>query len=198
MGAAATEGQTKEEGGRTAGITAMGLRPARKQGRATGLRPARKGRATGLRRAWKGELLSFVGRVLFASTFLLSVYQEATEFGDDGGPAAKFLEPKFNRFVKQVSTYTGMAVPHVEIKTVVAVTIHLRAGGALLFIFYSSIGSFLLIVYLAFITPIVHDFYNYKRGSPQCVLLCIEFSQNLALYGALLFFWAMKRSIEGR
>jgi hypothetical protein len=76
MGAAATEGQTKEEGGRTAGITAMGLRPARKQGRATGLRPARKGRATGLRRAWKGELLSFVGRVLFASIFLLSVYQE--------------------------------------------------------------------------------------------------------------------------
>jgi hypothetical protein len=55
---------TKEEGGWTAGIIAMGLRPARK-GRAMGLRPVWKDRAM--------ELLSFVGRVLFASIFLLSV-----------------------------------------------------------------------------------------------------------------------------
>ncbi|KAM0926085.1 hypothetical protein ACQ4PT_003909 [Festuca glaucescens] len=152
----------------------------------------------GLRPAWKDramELLSFVGRVLFASIFLLSVYQEASEFGYDGGPAAKSLEPKFNLFVKQVSTYTGITVPHVEIKTIVATTMFLRAFGASMFIIYSSFGPFLLHAYLAFITPIVYDFYNYKRGSPQFVQLGTQFVQNMAFYGALLFFWGMKRSI---
>ncbi|PWS21080.1 hypothetical protein DKP78_25470, partial [Enterococcus faecium] len=38
--------------------------------------------------------VSFAGRVLFASVFLLSAYQEFSEFGADGGPAAKALRPK--------------------------------------------------------------------------------------------------------
>uniref|UniRef100_A0A453AAD2 Uncharacterized protein n=1 Tax=Aegilops tauschii subsp. strangulata TaxID=200361 RepID=A0A453AAD2_AEGTS len=58
--------------------------------------------------------VSFVGRVLFASVFLLSAYQEFSEFGTDGGPAAKSLKPKFNLFVKQVSAGIGMAVPHID------------------------------------------------------------------------------------
>ncbi|KQJ81451.1 uncharacterized protein LOC100846873 [Brachypodium distachyon] len=142
--------------------------------------------------------ISFVGRVLFASIFLLSAYQEFSEFGADGGAAASSLKPKFELFVKQVSKNIGMAAPHIDIKTVVASTMFLKAFGGLLFIISSSFGAVLLLVYLAFITPVVYDFYNYEMESQQFVVLFTKFSQNLALFGALLFFLGMKNSIPRR
>ncbi|XP_047056850.1 uncharacterized protein LOC124663165 [Lolium rigidum] len=143
-------------------------------------------------------LLSCVGRLLFGSMFLLSAYREGREYGSDGGPAARYLEPKFNLFAKQVSTNTGMAVPHIDIKTVIATTLYLKAYGGGLFILYSSFGAFLLLVYLALITPVMYDFYNYEMGSPQFFQLLTQFSQNLALCGALIFFLGMKKSIPRR
>ncbi|EMS64507.1 hypothetical protein TRIUR3_09802 [Triticum urartu] len=142
--------------------------------------------------------VSFVGRVLFASVFLLSAYQEFSEFGTDGGPAAKSLKPKFNLFVKQVSAGIGMAVPHIDIKSVIAFTMFLKAFGGLLFIISSSFGALVLhltvecfntnlperfqiwcqLVYLAFITPVVYDFYNYEMESQQFVKLFTMFSQD--------------------
>uniref|UniRef100_A0ACD5UV25 Uncharacterized protein n=1 Tax=Avena sativa TaxID=4498 RepID=A0ACD5UV25_AVESA len=121
-----------------------------------------------------------------------------SEFGSDGGPAAKSLKPKFNIFVKQVSSNIGMAVPHIDIKTVIAATMFLKAFGGLLLIISSSFGAFLLLIYLAFITPVVYDFYNYEMESQQFVQLFTQFSQNLALFGALLFFLGMKNSIPRR
>jgi hypothetical protein len=67
------------------------------------------------RRSAAMGFISFVGRVLFASLFLLSAYQEFIEFGNDGGPAAKALKPKFNLFIKQVSKNTGLGVPHIDV-----------------------------------------------------------------------------------
>ncbi|XP_010918781.1 uncharacterized protein [Elaeis guineensis] len=142
--------------------------------------------------------VSFAGRVLFASVFLLSAYQEFSEFGVNGGPAAKALRPKFNLFMKHVSTHLGVAAPHVEMKHVVATTIFLKGLGGLLFIFSSSFGAHLLLLYLAFITPVVYDFYNYDMETPEFVQLFIKFAQNLALFGALLFFLGMKNSIPKR
>ncbi|KAK1676973.1 hypothetical protein QYE76_037821 [Lolium multiflorum] len=142
--------------------------------------------------------VSFVGRVLFASIFLLSAYQEFSEFGSDGGPAAKSLKPKLDLFIKQVSANIGMGVPHIDIKTVIASTMFLKAFGGLLFIISSSFGAFLLLVYLAFITPVVHDFYNYEMESQQFVQLFTQFSQSVACFGALLFFLGMKNSIPRR
>uniref|UniRef100_A0ACD5XBR8 Uncharacterized protein n=1 Tax=Avena sativa TaxID=4498 RepID=A0ACD5XBR8_AVESA len=138
------------------------------------------------------EFLSLVGRVLFASMFLISAFKEDDGFGS---PSAKALEPKFNLFVKQVSTYTGMAVPHVQISTLMLITQYIRAFGGIMFIAYSSIGAFLLLVFLVFITPVMYDFYNYEMESPQFVQLFTQFLQNLALCGALMFFLGMKSSI---
>ncbi|XP_021318348.1 uncharacterized protein LOC8085739 isoform X2 [Sorghum bicolor] len=120
------------------------------------------------------------------------------EFGNDGGPAAKTLKPKFNLFVKLVSKNTGLGVPHIDIKTVIAATMFLKGFGGLLFIFSSSFGAFLLLIYLAFMTPIVYDFYNYEMESEQFVQLFFKFTQNLAFIGALLFFLGMKNSIPRR
>ncbi|KAG0454396.1 hypothetical protein HPP92_025700 [Vanilla planifolia] len=138
--------------------------------------------------------VSFAGRVLFASVFLLSAYQEFIEFGSDGGPAAKTLRPKFNIFIKNVSSHLGFAAPRIDMKHVIATTIALKGLGGLLFIFSSNFGASLLLLYLAFITPIVHDFYNYEIEETKFVQLFIKFTQNLALFGALLFFLGMKNS----
>uniref|UniRef100_A0ACD5XJ78 Uncharacterized protein n=1 Tax=Avena sativa TaxID=4498 RepID=A0ACD5XJ78_AVESA len=158
---------------------------------------SRRGRPAGIAERPPISFLSGVGRVLFVSTFLLSSYKHyrgMAEFGSDG-PAVKCLEPKFNLFVKQVSTNTGMALPHIEI--VFWATYYLRIFGSALLVFCSS-GAFLLILYLAFITPVMYDFYNYEMGSPDFIQLSTQFSQNLALCGALLFFMGMKNSIPRR
>ncbi|KAL5231317.1 hypothetical protein ABZP36_030093 [Zizania latifolia] len=142
--------------------------------------------------------LSFAGRVLFAAVFLLSAYQEFSEFGVDGGPAAKFLKPKFNTVVANISSHTGLVMPHIELKHVIGAMIALKGLGGFLFILSSSLGAYLLLLHLAFITPVVHDFYNHDIESAQFVQLFTKFAQNCALAGALLFFLGMKNSIPKR
>ncbi|XP_074556039.1 uncharacterized protein LOC141811867 [Curcuma longa] len=142
--------------------------------------------------------MSFAGRVLFSAVFLLSAYLEFSEFGSDGGPAAKALRPKYNRFVKHVSSHLGIVIPHIEMKHILASTIFLKGFGGLLFILSSSLGAYLLLLYLAFITPVVYDFYNYDIEKPEFVQLFNRFAQNVALFGALLFFLSMKNTIARR
>ncbi|KAJ1693395.1 hypothetical protein LUZ63_010093 [Rhynchospora breviuscula] len=141
--------------------------------------------------------VSFAGRVLFASVFLLSAYQEFSEFGTDGGPAAKALKPKFNILTKHINSI-GVVLPPIDMKHVIMATIALKGLGGLLFILSSSVGAYLLALYLYFITPVVYDFYNYDTDRTEFVQLFIKFNQNLALFGALLFFLGMKNSIPKR
>ncbi|RWW23736.1 hypothetical protein GW17_00011999 [Ensete ventricosum] len=120
------------------------------------------------------------------------------EFGVDGGPAAKALKPKFNLFMRHASSRIGFEVPHVEMRQVIAGTTFLKGLGGLLFIFSNSFGAYLLLLYLAFITPVMYDFYNYDVEKSEFVQLFSKFIQNLALIGALLFFLGMKNSIPKR
>ncbi|XP_012455757.1 uncharacterized protein LOC105777192 [Gossypium raimondii] len=143
-------------------------------------------------------LVSFVGRVLFASVFILSAWQEFNEFGVDGGPAAKALKPKFNVFSKTVTAHTGVEVPGFDIKVLVAAAVAFKGVGGILFIFGSTIGAYLLALQQVIITPILYDFYNYDTEKKEFGLLFSKFSQNLALLGALLFFIGMKNSIPRR
>ncbi|KAL3812490.1 hypothetical protein ACJIZ3_013758 [Penstemon smallii] len=142
--------------------------------------------------------ISFLGRLLFVSVFILSAYQEFNEFGNDGGPAAKHLKPKFNVFANHVTNQTGFQVPHVELKHLVLGTIVLKALGSLLFVFGSSFGAFILILHQAITAPILYDFYNYDVDKKEFAQLFVKFTQNLALLGALLFFIGMKNSMPQR
>ncbi|RVW67084.1 hypothetical protein CK203_063178 [Vitis vinifera] len=161
--------------------------------------------------------VSFVGRVLFASVFILSAWQEVeqysvlfrfllygldfgwfNEFGVDGGPAAESLAPKLDVFSKHVSANVGVQVPEVEIKNLVAASIALKGLGGLLFIFGSSLGAHLLLLHQAIVIPILYDFYNYDVDKKEFVVLFLKFTQNLALFGALLFFIGMKNSMPRR
>ncbi|XP_058077995.1 uncharacterized protein LOC131226232 [Magnolia sinica] len=141
---------------------------------------------------------SFAGRVLFASIFILSAWQEFNEFGVDGGPAAKAFRPKYNRFTNHVTSHLGVQVPPIEIKQLVAASIAMKGIGGILFIFGSTFGAYLLILQLAFATPILYDFYNYDIEKPEFLQLFLKFTQSLALFGALLFFLGMKNSIPKR
>ncbi|KAL6548320.1 hypothetical protein OROGR_008741 [Orobanche gracilis] len=130
---------------------------------------------------------SFLGRVLFASIFILSAWQMFSEFGEDGGPAAKEWAPKLALVKKYIDGIVGKNDLHIDARTFVAVCIFLKGLGGLLFMLGSSFGAFLL-----------YDFYNYKLGEPHFLRLLHEFLQCAALFGALLFFLGMKNSIIRR
>ncbi|KAL9271352.1 Coatomer subunit zeta-2-like protein [Drosera capensis] len=120
------------------------------------------------------------------------------EFGLDGGPAARALRPKLNLYSKHVLTQTGIKLPEVEIKHLVAGTIVLKGVGSLLFIFGSSLGAYLLLIHQAIVTPILYDFYNHDADKKEHALLFVKFTQNLALFGALVVFIGMKNSMTRR
>ncbi|XP_068645785.1 uncharacterized protein [Aristolochia californica] len=142
--------------------------------------------------------MSFLGRALFASIFILSAYQEFNEFGLDGGPAAKAFRPKYRIFTKNVSSTLGVQLPKVEIKHLIAAGIAMKGIGSTLFIIGSSAGASLLLLHLVFVTPILYDFYNYDAEKQQYSQLINKFAQNLAIVGALIFFIAMKNSVPKR
>ncbi|XP_068645685.1 uncharacterized protein [Aristolochia californica] len=141
---------------------------------------------------------SFAGRVLFASVFILSAWLEYNEFGTDGGPAAKLWAPKFEGFSNLVTRNVGFQLPEVDIKHLVAAAITLKGVGGVLFIFGNTFAAYLLVLHLVLSTPILYDFYNYDIDTQEFSLLFFKFKQNLALFGALLFFLGMKNSIPKR
>ncbi|KAK4266107.1 hypothetical protein QN277_027076 [Acacia crassicarpa] len=141
---------------------------------------------------------SFVGRVLFASLFIVSAWQEFNDFGKNGGPAAQALEPKFHTFSNQVSTHSGFKLPTIAVKDLVAVSIFLKGVGGLLFIFGNALGAYLLLLHQAIFTPLLCDFYNYDTDTKEFTEHFLKFTQSLALFGALLFYIGMRNSMPRR
>ncbi|ERM99551.1 hypothetical protein AMTR_s00088p00103180 [Amborella trichopoda] len=70
--------------------------------------------------------ISFAGRVLLPSIFILAAWQRFNEFGDDGGAAVKLLEPKYALLKSHVTSSLGFQVPEIEIKHLVAAEIGLK------------------------------------------------------------------------
>ncbi|PQM40974.1 actin-related protein 9 [Prunus yedoensis var. nudiflora] len=122
--------------------------------------------------------VSFLGRVLFASIFILSAWQAFNEFGVDGGPAAKDLVPKFNVFKKNLSSKLGVELPHIDVKHLAVATVALKGVGGILFILNSSFGASLLLLQLAFTTPLIYDFYNYSPDNTKFGILLNDFLQD--------------------
>nr|XP_043629078.1 uncharacterized protein LOC122600431 [Erigeron canadensis] len=135
---------------------------------------------------------SFLGRLLFASLFILSAWQMFNDFGDDGGPAAKELAPKFVLYQRYLEHLIGAEVPKIDVKHVVLASMAFKGLGGILFVFGSTTGAYLLLYYLAIMTPVLHDFYNYETDDPKFHAVLPDFVQSLALFGALLFFIGMK------
>lgn len=141
---------------------------------------------------------SFLGRLLFASIFIISAWQLFNDFGEDGGPAAKELALKLGKVKELVFTKFGVKFPDIEARQLVATSLALKGLGGILFVFRSTFGAYLLILYLAFTTPFLYDFYNYDPAQPEFSSTLKEFLQNVALFGALLFFLGMKNAMPRR
>ncbi|OVA09166.1 HR-like lesion-inducer [Macleaya cordata] len=142
--------------------------------------------------------ISFAGRVLFASVFILSAWQDFNEFGVDGGPSAKALKPKYEVFTNHVTSNFGVQVPEIEIKHLVAAAIAFKGIGGVLFIFGSSLGAYLLLLHQLVASPVLYDLCNKGIDMNDCVQLFLKYSQSLAVLGAILFFLGMKNSIPKR
>ncbi|CAN1156876.1 hypothetical protein LINPERHAP1_LOCUS21243 [Linum perenne] len=141
---------------------------------------------------------SFLGRVLFASLFILSAWQMFNEFGDDGGPAAQELMSKLFMVKKHLAATLAIKMPDIDARHVIALNIGLKGLGGFLFVFGSPLGAYLLLFYLVVNSPILYDFYNYQHGEIEHLILLDEFLQSVALFGALLFFVGMKNLIPRR
>ncbi|KAG6557736.1 hypothetical protein Mapa_000502 [Marchantia paleacea] len=139
--------------------------------------------------------LSFAGRVLFAAIFILAAWQKVNDFGQDGGGAIKTLNPKFATFRGHVFNTLGFELPEIKTKHLLMTAIGLEGIGGILFIFGSNLGAYFLLIFLAAVTPIMHDFYNYDFSSPDYVLHFMQFLKNLSLFGSLLFYLGMKNSV---
>ncbi|KAD3068583.1 hypothetical protein E3N88_36463 [Mikania micrantha] len=120
------------------------------------------------------------------------------EFGTDGGPVVKVLEPKLNVFTNLITVKSGIKVPEVNTKHVVVAMIVLQGLGGVGFIFGSYLGAILLVLHQLLFTPILYDFYNYDAEDAEFSQLFSKFTQNIAFLGALLFFIGMKHSISLR
>eukprot|EP00252_Welwitschia_mirabilis_P015772 TRINITY_DN349_c0_g2_i1.p1 TRINITY_DN349_c0_g2~~TRINITY_DN349_c0_g2_i1.p1 ORF type:complete len:157 (-),score=24.27 TRINITY_DN349_c0_g2_i1:75-545(-) len=138
--------------------------------------------------------VSFAGRVLFSSIFILAAWQQINEFDNDGGPSAKLMEPKIATFKNHFHALTGMKIPEIEMMYLWAAAIFLEGFGGILFIFGSTLGAYMLLIFLATVTPLKHDFYNIDMTKPEYVEEFVLFLKDMALFGALLFFLGMKSS----
>lgn len=113
-------------------------------------------------------LLALVGRILLCAIFLMSAYGHAMEFNHT---AETFMVPKH------------IPMPHV----LLALALAFLVIGSLSVIlgFKARIGALLLLIFLAAVTPIFHDFWNITEPAAQQMQM-INFLKNLSMAGAML------------
>ncbi|XP_047315506.1 uncharacterized protein LOC124919325 [Impatiens glandulifera] len=141
---------------------------------------------------------SFLGRLLFASIFILSARQMYNDLGTNDSPSAQQFAPKLAVLQGFLNTKFGDEAIQIDVNLLVAAAIVLKGLGGFLFVFGSTFGAYLMVYYLAFTTPVLFDFYKYSYGGDKFNYLLEEFMQGLALLGALLFFLGMKNSLPSK
>ncbi|XP_010935752.1 uncharacterized protein [Elaeis guineensis] len=135
-------------------------------------------------------LLAKFGKALFALFFIISAWEQLGEFGTDGGPAARLVEPKVAFITDRASSTLGVQLPRIEIKGLIAIGIALKGIGGILFAFGSSTGAYLLLLHMGISAPFLHYFDDYDDPDTlQGITL------DLAIYGMLFYFVGMDRTM---
>ncbi|CAM6016572.1 unnamed protein product [Sphagnum compactum] len=141
--------------------------------------------------------LSFIGRVTFSAIFILAAWQKVEDFSIDGGGALVGLTPKLDVLLNNINEtlYFNLKLPpQLQTKHLLMLAIGLEGIGGLLFTLGSTLGAYMLLLFLALVTPIMHDFYNFDQSSLEYHHQFIGFLKNLSQFGALLFYLGMKNS----
>ncbi|CAI5496266.1 unnamed protein product [Closterium sp. Naga37s-1] len=136
-------------------------------------------------------LLGAEGEVSLSPSSDITLFND---FGPDGGPALKNMAPKLETFQNHLKDSLGLSVPHVDPKILLLTAIVLEGVGGILFTIGSSLGAYFLLLFLVAVTPIMHDFYNFKPESAEYIHEFIQFLKNLSLVGALLVYLGMRSS----
>merc|ERR1712188_235156 len=148
--------------------------------------------------------MRFLGRVLFAFLFISSGLSKMQGFYDNSSKFVSMLQPRISQAVDNVWTVLHLDVAmRPEINSAHAVyalyvTIFLELVGGVCFVIFPTFGSALIALYLMYITPIMHDFYNHPPGSQQYVAEMIHFLKNVALLGAAFFVMGGRQNSSGK
>lgn len=148
--------------------------------------------------------MRFLGRVLFAFLFISSGLSKMQGFYDNSSKFVSMLQPRISQAVDNVWTVLHLDVAmRPEINSTHAayalyVTIFLELVGGVCFVIFPTFGSALIALYLMYITPIMHDFYNHPPGSQQYVAEMIHFLKNVALLGAAFFVMGGRQNSSGK
>ncbi len=135
-----------------------------------------------------GKVTRFLGRVLYAFMFISSGLAKLQGFYENSTKLAAMLEPRLNTALRHLATLLSteaFKVSKQNTELLLYITVFLELFGGVCFIFFPKAGSFLLMLYLLTVTPIMHDFYNQAPGSQAHVAEMIHFLKNLALLGSL-------------
>jgi hypothetical protein len=107
--------------------------------------------------------------------------------------SGSFLKKKCRRlwFHSHTDGCVGLVL---QTKHLLMLAIGLEGIGGLLFTLGSTLGAYMLLLFLALVTPVMHDFYNFDQSSLEYHHQFIGFLKNLSQFGALLFYLGMKNS----
>ncbi|KAG2317344.1 hypothetical protein Bca52824_020466 [Brassica carinata] len=133
--------------------------------------------------------IAFFGRMAFALVFIISAVQDyADHFGGGGGPLEKTVGPLVNVITKYGSKvltfYTGMQVVAFDVRLLEFSLITAKGTAALWFIFGQSIPAYFLLA-----TQILSTIIPFPTNLN-------DFTQNLTLIGALLYYIRLKHAID--
>src|SRR4051794_5468238 len=112
--------------------------------------------------------LALVGRVLLCAIFLMSAFGMATDF---------------NHTVEAMMVPKEIPVPHILLAGALAFLV--LGSLSVILGFKARIGALLLLIFLAAVTPIFHDFWNLTDATAQRMQM-IDFLKNVSMAGAML------------
>mmetsp|Transcript_32743 Transcript_32743/g.45442 ORF Transcript_32743/g.45442 Transcript_32743/m.45442 type:complete len:160 (-) Transcript_32743:194-673(-) len=148
---------------------------------------------------------AFIGRALFALIFVGGFYNKYENFGTDGGSTIQYMSPKVSAVKTAIEVFasakTGsdFKIPNVEDKHLLMGAMFLEGAGALLYVFGSKLGARMLMLFLLIVTPIMHDFWNIADPkSSEYQMQLIMFLKNLAMFGSLMTYVAMKKESKAK
>ena len=142
-------------------------------------------------------------RLTYRPSFSFAPY-DSQGFYDNSSKFVSMLQPRISQAVDNVWTVLHLDVAmRPEINSAHAayalyVTIFLELVGGVCFVIFPTFGSALIALYLMYITPIMHDFYNHPPGSQQYVAEMIHFLKNVALLGAAFFVMGGRQNSSGK
>jgi len=137
-------------------------------------------------------LLRFLGRCLFAFLFISSGLSKLQGFYDNSSKLVSMLQPRITQAIEKTMMTLHLDLDKPEVTPAIATyalyaILFLELVGGVSFMFFPRAGSGLLSLYLVLVTPVMHDFYNHRPGSPAYTAEMVHFLKNVALLGATFF-----------